>query len=350
MDELGGREPAEIEALQERELLQGDGPDGPGQRLAHRQAAVLERRDRLERRAPGGHVGSGQEPALGCAEAVDLLRDEALVPREPRLLDLLLARPAAALLDDAAIGRSERGVPEERARFGRREVEVAGAGPARDELLVQLDGRPDALVERVATLRVADGELEDVFDAPGPEVAQEEQPAPECPWDAGCEDARTRDELVPELVEALDRRRGGRDTLPAERQRLSPVGRPEDRRDLASRPVQVRLDDLQHEPGRDRRVERVAPALEHRHPGLRGEPVGRRDHPEGAAQLGARGEAQGRTTKYALNGSCSSRCTSTDEKPASARSCRAFCSPHIAPSPSPPWASDTVMQCMQEIM
>src|SRR6476619_5483480 len=34
-----------------------------------------------------------------------------------------------------------------------------------------------------------------------------------------------------------------------------------------------------------------------------------------------RGEVQGRTTKYALNGSCSSTCTSTDEKPASARSC-----------------------------
>jgi hypothetical protein len=48
----------------------------------------------------------------------------------------------------------------------------------------------------------------------------------------------------------------------------------------------VRLDDLQDEPGRDGRVERVAPSLEHRHPGLRGEPVGRRDHPERAAHSG----------------------------------------------------------------
>ena len=73
-------------------------------------------------------------------------------------------------------------------------------------------------------------------------------------------------ELVAELVEALDRRRGGRDALPAERERLLPRGRPEDRGHLAARPVQVRLDDLEREPGRARGVERVAAPLEHRHP------------------------------------------------------------------------------------
>ena len=217
-------------------------------------------------------------------------------------------------------------------------------------------------------LCVADGELEDVGETPRAEVPQEEQPASERAGDAGGEDTRARDQLVAELVEALDRRGRGRDSLPAQRERLAALDGPEHGRDLAARSVQMRLDDLQHEPRRDGRVEGVPPALEHGHPRLRREPVRRRDHPEGAAQLGTGRErharslrkpsptgrdarlGHGRTTKYALNGSCSSRCTSIDEKPASARSSRAFSSPHIAPRPSPPCASETVMQCMHEIM
>ncbi len=152
------------------------------------------------------------------------------------------------------------------------------------------------------------------------------------------------------LAKALDRRGARRDSLAADRERLAAIDAPHEGGQLAARPVQVRLDDLEDEPGRARGVECVATALEHGHPGRGREPVRRRDHPEGAAQLRTSGERQGRTTKYALNGSCSSRCTSTDANPASASSSRAFCSPHMAPSPSPPWASDTVMQCMQEIM
>ena len=71
------------------------------------------------RRPPRGHVGPGEEAAFGGGEAVDLLRDEALVVRQPRLLDLLLARPAAAPLDDAPVRRGERRVAEEHARLGR---------------------------------------------------------------------------------------------------------------------------------------------------------------------------------------------------------------------------------------
>ena len=145
-------------------------------------------------------------------------------------------------------------------------------------------------MQRVALLRVADRELEHVAEAPRAELAQEEQPAAEGAGYARGEDARARDQLVAELVEALDRRRGGRDALPAERERLAALGRPEHRGHLAARPVQVRLDDLEHEPRRDRGIERVAAALEHRHPGLRSEPVRRRDHPEGAAKLGTRRE------------------------------------------------------------
>src|SRR5262245_17059523 len=46
--------------------------------------------------------------------------------------------------------------------------------------------------------------------------------------------------------------------------------------------------------------------------------------------------------------SWASSCFSTVRKPARARYSRVFSSPHIAPSPSPPWASETVMQCRHE--
>jgi 2-methylcitrate synthase len=56
-----------------------------------------------------------------------------------------------------------------------------------------------------------------------------------------------------------------------------------------------------------------------------------------------------RTTYQLFWMSCASSCfVSTERKPAPARYSRVFSSPHIAPSPSPPWASDTVMQCMHE--
>ncbi len=205
-------------------------------------------------------------------------------------------------------------------------------------------------MERIAVLGVADRELEDILQAPGSELAEEEEPAAEGPRDARREHAGSRDQVVPELMEPLDRRGRRSDALTTQHQRFAAIGRPEDRRNLAAGPVQVRLDDLEAEPGRDGCVEGVAAALEDRHPRLGCKPVRRCDHPEGAAQLRASSESQGRTTKYALNGSCSSRCTSTEVNPASASSSRAFCSPHIAPSPSPPWASETVMQCMHEIM
>ena len=172
---------------------------------------------------------AGQKTALGSAEAVDLLCDEALVEGDARLLDLVLARPAAALLHDAPVRRGECRVAEECARLGRRKVEVARAWPRRDELRVERDRRSDALVQRVAVLGVADRELEDIGEPPGPEVAQEEEPAAERARDAGREHARSRDQLVAELVEPLDRRGRWCHALAAERERLSALHRPRTR-------------------------------------------------------------------------------------------------------------------------
>jgi hypothetical protein len=91
MDELGRRELTEVEATQEGELLKTDRAGCPRLRLADREPAVVEGRDGLDRRAPRGQVLSGEQATLGGGEAVDLIRDEALVVRDARLLDLILA-------------------------------------------------------------------------------------------------------------------------------------------------------------------------------------------------------------------------------------------------------------------
>ena len=288
VDELGRRELGEIEAVEERELLQPHRPGRPRQRLADRQPAVLELGDRLERRAPARHVLAGEEPAFGGGEPVDLLGDEALVVRAAGLLDLLLARASARLLDDPAIGRRERRVAEERADLRCRQVEVARAGP------------PAAAAPRCA--RSSRGSRR---------RAGSRAPRSRSRTRARPRAARSR--TAPAAAASRRRRRGrrprarrfrgrarGRDrgsarssprpgahALAAERNRLAAVDREEQRRHLAAGPVQMRLDDLQRQAGRDRRVERVAAALEHRHPGRGCEPVGRRDHAERAAQLRA---------------------------------------------------------------
>src|SRR5205823_14533164 len=94
-----------------------------------------------------------------------------------------------------------------------------------------------------------------------------------------------------EALDAADRRRSGCDALAADHV-TAPVFRAVDQdRGLAERAVQMRLDDLQREPNGDRRIEGVAAALEYAHPDGGSEPMGRRDNPEGAADLGARREA-----------------------------------------------------------
>ena len=240
------------------------------------------------------HVVPGQEAALGVDEAVDLLRDEALVPGTPRLLDLLLAGAAARLVEDPLVRRRERGVAKQHPDLRRRQVEVARARPGAQKLLCALDRGADPGYEREALLRVADRKREHVLEPPGTELLQQQQPAAERAGNAGREDAGARDELVSELAEALDRGGGRSDPLAAERDRLAAGDRPEQRRHLAARPVQVRLDDLKREADRNCRVEGVAAALEHGHPRRGAEPVCRADHPERASELGTGREAHRR--------------------------------------------------------
>ena len=106
----------EVEALEQRELLQDDRALRPRARLAHRVAAVVVGERRLDGGLPLGHVLAAQQAFVALArdvqqlfvgvEAVDRLGDEALAPRLARALDLGLAAAAAGLgfLDDAQVG------------------------------------------------------------------------------------------------------------------------------------------------------------------------------------------------------------------------------------------------------
>ena len=298
VDELRGRELGEVVTAKQRELLEPDRAGCPRLRLADREAAVLERRDRLERRVPRGHVGAGQEPAFARDETVDLLGDEALVPREPCLLDLVLARAAAALLDDAAI----------------RGARAPGCGRARP---------PPAPADRGRVTRASSRRAPRSARSSRERARGADSRAPRSRWrtrgrrrDATC---RSPAGGAANLRTRRGRRRRGRPCPGSARGRARGSARssrppgatpcphsasgsprsagPEHGRDLAARSVQMRLDDLQHEPRRDGRIEGVAPALEHRHPRLRREPVRRRDHPEGAAQLGTGRERHARSLR-----------------------------------------------------
>ena len=129
----------EVEALEQRELLQADRPLAPRAGLADREPAVVERDRRLERRAPAAQVVAGQEPAALAREAVDLLCDEALVEHAARALDLFLARAAARLVEEPRPRGRELRVAERRARPRRREVELRRARPFAQERFDALD-------------------------------------------------------------------------------------------------------------------------------------------------------------------------------------------------------------------
>jgi hypothetical protein len=131
---------------------------------------------------------------------------------------------------------------------------------------------------------------EHVGEPPRAVLAQEQHPGVERARHDRGEKTGARHLLEPERGE-MGRRRARRiRPLAADDDRRLRIGALEDDRHFAARPVEMRLDDLQHEAGRDRGVEGVAAALEHRHAGGGREPVGRGDRPEGAAQLGPRGE------------------------------------------------------------
>ncbi len=87
-----GRHGGEVEAGQQRELLEHHRPLPPGSGLADRVAVELARDRGLERRLPAGHVVRAQQPVLGLEERVDRLRHPAAIEGVARGVDARLAR------------------------------------------------------------------------------------------------------------------------------------------------------------------------------------------------------------------------------------------------------------------
>ncbi len=138
--------------------------------------------------------------------------------------------------------------------------------------------------------RSGDRVVENLADRSGAVAGEQFHPGPERPRNAGGEQTRAGDDVQPQIADRGDARRLRSGPLPAHHERLPLPGVEGDNRDLTAQTVQMRLDDLQHEPGGRRRVERVAASLEGRHPRGGGQPVGRGDHPEVAHELLAIGE------------------------------------------------------------
>src|SRR5690606_29468229 len=90
-------------------------------------------------------------------------------------------------------------------------------------------------------------------------------------------------------ADVVDAQLPRRDALAADHPHPVFPGAVEDDRNLATRPVEVRFDDLQDEACRRRGIEGVAALLQHGHSRGAGQPVGGGDHAEGADQFRTRG-------------------------------------------------------------
>ena len=290
----------EVEALEQPQLLEEDGRLAPRAGLQHRQPVVVDGERLLVGRLPVAQILLGEQPGVTHAGAVhplpllerdDRFGDEAAVPLLHRVVRL----------GEAAVRLRELRVSVQAAGLRNRQIDLGRGRPlVAEQLLDVADGARDRRNDRIAVLRVVDRVLRHLGERQRAVIPQHRHPAAERAGDDGGERPGAGDERQPELVAvARDRRRARRRPLRAEHDRLAALDREQDRRQIAARPVQMRLDHLQRQPGRDRRVERVAALLEHRHAGRGREPVRRRDHPEGAAQLGSCREH--RVEGYALD-------------------------------------------------
>ena len=228
--------------------------------------------------------------------AGDRVGHEPLVVRLPGGLDLgLAAGPRRlGLGQDPRVRGGQVRVPEPGTGGGRRAAGQVDLGRTRPVLTEGVgdpgDRRARGAQYRVAVPGVADRVLHHV---PGPEPAvprQQQHPGPERRGHAGGQQARAGHQVQAQVAEDVQRGRGRRRALPAQHERLAAGGVVADHRHLAARAVQVRLHHLQHEAGGHRRVECVAPLLQHRHAGRRGQPVRGGHHAECASQLRPGGE------------------------------------------------------------
>ena len=155
------------------------------------------------------------------------------------------------------------------------------------------DGGAGALDQRVTVLRVADRGREHLGKRHGSVVAQQQHPGLERAGHAGGEEAGAGHEI--ESLAAIMRDGGGgrRRSLTADHLRLAAPHVVNNDRHVAARTVEMRLDHLQRERRRHRRIEGVAALLQRRHADGGRDPMRRSDDAEGAFDLGPRRERVG---------------------------------------------------------
>ena len=237
------------------------------------------------------------------AKAIDRLGDKAPIPRRPGAFDLAFAGPVAGLGQHAPIGRGQRRVAEQpprRRRHAARQIDRGRTRPfAAEHPGHRRDRLADALDHRVAVFGIGDRRHQDFAERHRPPIAQQPHPGAECGGNRGGEQPGAGDQVESERLKAADRRRGGGHPLAADHV-AAPAGfAPCQDRGLAERAVQMRLDHLQGKSGGGSGVKGVAAFFEHAHADRRGQPMGRGDGAEGAADLGPGGKGRHRFLRAA---------------------------------------------------
>ena len=160
----------------------------------------------------------------------------------------------------------------------------------RKKVFCREDRGRDAGQHRKAVFRIANRRRKHVVEAQRAVVSQQQHPGVECAGHHRRQHPGAGHLLQSQARETLERRGRRIGPLPADHHRRGRVMGLHDDRHLAARPDQMRLDDLQHEPRRGRRIERVAAALQDRHRDRARDPVRGRDRSEGAADFRTGGE------------------------------------------------------------
>ena len=304
VDALARRHRREVEAGQQRELLEHHRALSPRAGLADRVAVVVERDRRLERRLPARHVVAAQQPVLGREEVVDRLRDPAAVEGVAGGVDARLARVSpGARQPPEALG--QRAVAEQPARLGDRQVDVGRARPlAAQQLLDAADRRHDPRHHGIAVARVGDRRRSSTSassqlpksrsisaqasNAPGTTAA-----SGPVPGDRARARARRRRRAWPPRAPGPGRR--ARAPCPPRRTRTtagtSPPG-----------PLRCGSTTCSTKPAAAAASNALPPRSSTDIPAPGRQPVRRGDHPERAAQLGAGREAHARPLLHEVAG------------------------------------------------
>ncbi len=149
------------------------------------------------------------------------------------------------------------------------------------------DRRMRALDQRIAVLRITDGRRQHLAQRQRAVVAQQHHPGLERAGHASRQKAGAGHEFETLAAIVRDAGAGRCWALSTNDFRLAAARVVDDHRHVAAGTVEVRLDHLQGERGRDRGIECIAALFQHRHANGGRDPMGRGDDAEGALDLRA---------------------------------------------------------------